>query len=118
MRSNSQFVYRTVAIAVILPLLILVSNGITGPDTLNRDEIPDRYKWNLSDIYPNWEAWEADLNKMQGLMDEFAGLKGTLANGPEALQNLPAPPNTYAKTLRGASTGRVVRFPGGTETSM
>jgi len=55
------------------------------PNTLDRDQIPDKYKWDLSHIYPNWEAWEADLNKMQGLMDEFAGLKGTLANGPEAL---------------------------------
>ncbi len=25
----------------------------------NRVEIDDEYKWNLHDIFPNWEAWEA-----------------------------------------------------------
>jgi oligoendopeptidase F len=85
MRSTSQFAYRTAAAAVILLLLILVSNGITGPNTLNRDEIPDKYKWNLSDIYPDWEAWETDLEKLEVMMDEYAALKGTLAEGPEQL---------------------------------
>ena len=26
--------------------------------TRNRLEIPDRFKWNLEDIFPSWEEWE------------------------------------------------------------
>ncbi len=55
------------------------------PTTLNRDSIPDKYKWDLSHIYQDWEAWEVGLNQMIELMDEYAALKGTLKDGPEAV---------------------------------
>ncbi|MFQ6613801.1 MAG: M3 family metallopeptidase, partial [Fidelibacterota bacterium] len=55
------------------------------PKTLKRSEIPDRYKWNLTDIYSNWDQWAADYDKLKVLMDQYAGLKGTLNQGPEAL---------------------------------
>lgn len=85
MRLMNHFGIRTAAIAAILPLLILISNGIAGPNTLNRDEIPDKYKWDLSDIYPDWESWEKDLEKIETMMDDYAAFKGTLGNGPEQL---------------------------------
>ncbi|WP_221030605.1 oligoendopeptidase F [Actomonas aquatica] len=55
------------------------------PDTMNRDEIAEDYKWDFSQIYPNWEAWEADMAVLDGLIDDYAALQGTLASGPEAL---------------------------------
>ncbi len=55
------------------------------PDTMNRAEIADEYKWDFSAIYPSWEAWEADMVELDGLIDEYAKLKGTLASGPEAV---------------------------------
>jgi len=85
MRRTDQFALRTLAIAVILPSLILMSDCIAGPGTLNRDEIPDKYKWDLSDIYPDWEAWEKDLEKLETKMEDYVALKGTLANGPGQL---------------------------------
>ncbi len=51
----------------------------------SRDEIPDRYKWDLSDIYKNWDEWESACARFEQMVDEMAGLKGTLANGPEQL---------------------------------
>lgn len=50
-----------------------------------RDEIDARYKWNLSDIYPDWQAWEKDMQRCRALMDEFVALQGTLSEGGEAL---------------------------------
>jgi oligoendopeptidase F len=50
-----------------------------------RAEIDDRYKWNLTTIFPDWKAWEqayADLDKKIG---EFAALQGTLARGGDQL---------------------------------
>ena len=71
----------------ILSIFILSLSGSlwAKPNTLVRDEIPDQYKWRFSDIYPNWEAWEADLARIQTLMDEYIGFKGTLSQGPEHL---------------------------------
>jgi oligoendopeptidase F len=51
----------------------------------NRAEIPDRFKWNLSDIYPGWEAWEAAFKDLESGIERYAALKGTLAEGPNRL---------------------------------
>jgi oligoendopeptidase F len=51
----------------------------------NRAEIDDAYKWNLSEIYADWEAWDRDRAKLETAIDEYAGLKGTLAQGPDRL---------------------------------
>jgi oligoendopeptidase F len=47
----------------------------------NRADIPVEYTWNLADIYPDWEAWEADRGRLEARIDEYAALKGTLAQG-------------------------------------
>ena len=62
-----------------------------APDTMaalrsrRRDEIPDRFKWNLADIYPDWHAWEAAYTQLEAGIDRYAALKGTLAGGPQRL---------------------------------
>jgi oligoendopeptidase F len=51
----------------------------------NRADVPVEYTWNLADIYPGWEAWEADRAQLEARIDEYAALKGTLAQGPGQL---------------------------------
>lgn len=46
----------------------------------NRNEIPTKYKWNLDDIYPNWELWNTDLDSLKEMMAKIPAYKGTLAN--------------------------------------
>lgn len=55
------------------------------PETRNRAEIPAQFRWDFSAIYPDWEAWEQGLKTMEARMDDFVKLKGTLANGPDAV---------------------------------
>jgi oligoendopeptidase F len=50
-----------------------------------REEIPDRFKWNLSDIFQTWDQWEEAYRKIEAGIDRYAALKGTLASGPDAL---------------------------------
>jgi oligoendopeptidase F len=78
---------RTVWSLIASTLLILTLGGqaMAQPDTQVRDSIPDKYKWDLSHIYADWAAWEVDMVQMQALMDEYAALKGTLADGPQAI---------------------------------
>jgi oligoendopeptidase F len=48
-----------------------------------RGDIDDRYKWNLSEIFPNWDAWEASYKQLDAGIDRYAALKGTLKEGPD-----------------------------------
>src|SRR4051794_30058770 len=66
-----------------------------APDTLteqaqparsrNRAEIPDRFKWNVDDIFPNWEGWDGAYKQLEAGIHRYAELKGTLAKGPASL---------------------------------
>jgi oligoendopeptidase F len=82
MRLANRFVYSCILLFLFSSLVV---NSFAQSQSLNRDEIDDKYKWNLTDIYPDWESWESDLKQLEAKMDEFAALKGTLSNGPEAL---------------------------------
>ena len=53
----------------------------TATRSRNRPEIDDRYKWNLQDIFPSWDAWEAGYKKFEGMIDRYAAFKGTLSQG-------------------------------------
>ncbi|MEW5796890.1 MAG: oligoendopeptidase F [Candidatus Zixiibacteriota bacterium] len=73
------------AMSIIAALLLCATIAQAGPNTSNRDSIPDKYKWDLGQIYTDWAAWEQGLARLQQLMDEYAALKGTLASGPQAI---------------------------------
>jgi len=55
--------------------------------TRRRQDVPDRFKWNLADIFPSWEAWEAGYKELEAGIAKYAALKGTLAGGAETLLN-------------------------------
>ncbi len=55
------------------------------PETRNRAEIPQQYKWDFTAIYPDWPAWDAAMKEMETKMDAFTALKGTLSQGPAAV---------------------------------
>jgi oligoendopeptidase F len=65
--------------------LVTALSATARPETRQRAEIPVEYKWDFTPIFANWDAWEEGLKQMQVKMDAFAALKGTLAQGPEAL---------------------------------
>ncbi len=55
------------------------------PRERTRENIPEAFTWNLSDIYPSWSAWEAGLGEFERMLSGYAELRGTLAQGPERL---------------------------------
>jgi oligoendopeptidase F len=50
-----------------------------------REDVPERFKWNLSDIFPDWTAWQAGYKQLESGIDRYGSLKGTLSGGPHAL---------------------------------
>ena len=53
---------------------------------MERNEIKQEYKWNLSDIYENYSAWEKDFEKVSELKKELAGFKGKFGNEGKLLE--------------------------------
>lgn len=50
-----------------------------------RDEIDEKFKWNLNDMYPSLDKWENDFKTVKQLMGEIVKFKGTLSQNPETL---------------------------------
>ena len=46
-----------------------------------RHEIPDRFKWDLTHIFPGWEAWQAAYDELDAKIATIASWQGTLAKG-------------------------------------
>ena len=40
-----------------------------------RSEIPDRFKWNLSHIFPSWDAWKGAFDELDAKIDAYAALQ-------------------------------------------
>jgi oligoendopeptidase F len=55
-----------------------------------REEIPDQFKWDLAAIYPTPDAWEADFQKLKGMIESLnrkaPGFLNTAADLYETLQ--------------------------------
>lgn len=52
---------------------------------LNRNEIKDKYKWDIERMYPNENKWELDLNKCIELSNDFLKYQGSVGENPSAL---------------------------------
>jgi len=67
---------------VILLLAIFVSsltyNTMAQTNYASRDEIPEEYKWNFSDIYKDWDSWEKEFELLTKQLDEVPKLKGII----------------------------------------
>ena len=51
----------------------------------DRAQIADRYKWNLTEIYPTADAWRAAKERVQKELPKIGAFKGKLASSPATL---------------------------------
>ena len=47
---------------------------------LKRDEIDQKYKWNMTDFYSNWNEWDKELEELKTIMNEIPNYKGKIKN--------------------------------------
>lgn len=71
------------SLAILASFLIATAAQAAMPKSKVRSEIDAKYRWNFSDIYPSWDAWEKDKAVMEQKMNEYAALKGTLSGGAQ-----------------------------------
>lgn len=51
----------------------------------DRSKIPDKYKWNLADLYPSDDAWRAAKERLVAEIPKVAEFKGTLGRSSKDL---------------------------------
>src|SRR5262245_49070585 len=65
--------------------LLKPAEASAAPSLRERDQIDERFKWDLTRIYPDWDAWQAAYAELDRKIGEFAALRGSLAQGATAL---------------------------------
>src|SRR5580765_8717939 len=65
----------------------------------DRAKIPEKYTWNLADIYPTDVAWRAAKEKLQRDLPELGSFKGKLATSASGLANALDRIYTFEKEL-------------------
>ena len=71
----------TIALALGLATTVLAR----AAQQQERSAVPDRYKWNLSEIYPSDQAWRAAKDKLVAELPAIRAFKGTLGSSPQKL---------------------------------
>src|ERR1041384_3889187 len=88
-------------------LIVCVLTITALAQTRDRSAVPDKYKWNLADIYPTDAAWRAEkdaLAKQLPSVSDFKGKLGTSAKAlADALEKLSAMNKTLARLFVYAS---------------
>jgi len=69
------------SLLLLLGLRVLAAEGAT----VERSQIPDEYKWKLTDLYASDEAWTKAKEAFPFKMDAFARRKGHLGEGAKAI---------------------------------
>ena len=71
---------------ILFAVLTLVIST-TGYSQKTREEIPEKYKWNLTDMFLTDEAWRNALTDITGRLSEVEKFKGTLTKSATNLLN-------------------------------
>jgi oligoendopeptidase F len=56
-----------------------------APVLRDRRDIPERFKWNLSDIFAGWDDWQRAYDELDAKIGAYSALQGTLAKGGDRL---------------------------------
>jgi oligoendopeptidase F len=90
---------RIPALATALSLALAAPSPVHGQER-DRAKIPDKYKWNVADLYPTEEAWRAAKDKLVAEMPKAATFKGTLGSSPARLADALDTANAISKDLQ------------------
>jgi oligoendopeptidase F len=73
--------------ALVIALAFVVAPTVFARTTQQqeRSAIPDRYKWNLAEIYPSDQAWRTAKDKLVAELPAIRPFKGSLASSPQKL---------------------------------
>ncbi len=70
---------------MILALALLALTVTAGAQSRDRSQTPDKYKWNLAEIYPSDAAWRAAKTRLAASLPELRRYQGTLTASAASL---------------------------------
>jgi len=86
---------RVIRLWFVIAALVAVALPATAGDTgetveeklvwEDRTEVPESYRWNLDDIFPNLDAFEAAMTEVTSSLDELRSYRGRLGESPEVV---------------------------------
>jgi oligoendopeptidase F len=79
------FIRHRVSSAVILAALVAAGSYVVAQER-TRATTPEQYKWNLAELFPSDEAWEAERARIEKELPNARAFKGTLSQGAAQLQ--------------------------------
>ena len=60
--------------------------GVSGQQPRTRESTPEAYKWNLAELFPSDEAWDAEKARISSEFAKAREFKGTLSTSASRLQ--------------------------------
>ncbi|PRD48697.1 oligoendopeptidase F [Sphingobacterium haloxyli] len=69
----------------LITAMILFSMTVAVSQMKVREELPEKYKWNLSDLYATDEVWKEEKQRVQQEMQKAASYKGKLSQSATVL---------------------------------
>ena len=87
-------------IAAVFPAIVRAARASSAGQERDRAKIPDKYKWNLADLYPSEDAWRAAKDKLAADIPKVAAFKGTLGSSPARLADALDTANAISKELQ------------------
>ncbi len=86
-----KLIYALLFSLIALPLPLQADDG--PPE---RADVPEEFRWDLTDMYADKEAWEADVRRFESLLEDLAQYRGTLnRGGKQLLKAIEAYEETY-----------------------
>jgi|LFRM01.1.fsa_nt_gb oligoendopeptidase F len=86
---NSKAVKRVISVVVMGVFIFCQTAGFAEAAVLKRSEVPDKYKWNLADLYKDSQAFEADFSRVQNeYIPKIKEFQGKLTNADTLLKCL------------------------------
>src|SRR5690606_2581036 len=69
----------------LITAMMLFSTTVAVSQMKVRNELPEKYKWNLTDLYATDDIWKAEKERIQQEMQQVVQYKGTLTQSATAL---------------------------------
>jgi oligoendopeptidase F len=70
---------------VVIAMITLIASNLHAQAAKERSEIPEKYRWRTTDIYPDITAWQKDFESLKTDIDKLTAFKGRFA-GDKAVE--------------------------------
>lgn len=80
MKTLMSFIWNMLIIGV-----MMMNQQTAAAQYKNQNQIPEKYKWNLADLYPSDQAWEAARKSFEKKIPAIEAYKGHLGDSPQML---------------------------------